>query len=424
DDNPNDQKIEEVAAEGYKVKKPEDKKKKDNLVEEQTPEVTEQTPEVTEQTPEVTKESAETVTEFDESVTLVVTSSTTTVCHIPPGKPGNNKTLTIGESALAAHLRHGDVQPTCENPINPSNIVVQAPESESFVAESNSLSAKLIRVSADTAATFSDLPAINSKLDYQWKLYGSVDGEMVDYTDDPNVNLLLLDLDSDNTLDRAEWSTTDGVTEYYLVAKIILATDGLHLDSDRNYVDDIFYEIKEKDNIWTYEIPAGDFVRVTFERNLDSGNHIAIFANSSGFASIEVYEKDGTELITTFNDVSEAALSKAKLTNLETNQATFDLKVIGSSIQFDQIIDPATIDIQQCHNAKPTINNCEHISSNQKYWATGQAGSSNSIIGFGHSQNYRIVFEDIATVVCGTPEAMQGNKQLQPPDCRPPEGWT
>ena len=46
--------------------------------------------------------------------TIVTSSSTTTICHIPPGNPGNNHTITIGESALSAHLDHGDVLGTCD----------------------------------------------------------------------------------------------------------------------------------------------------------------------------------------------------------------------------------------------------------------------------------------------------------------------
>jgi hypothetical protein len=40
-----------------------------------------------------------------------------TVCHRPPGNPGNQKTLTIGSSALAAHLGHGDAVGECGEPI-------------------------------------------------------------------------------------------------------------------------------------------------------------------------------------------------------------------------------------------------------------------------------------------------------------------
>ena len=161
-----------------------------------------------------------------------------------------------------------------------------APLYEETVADSKSLARKLIRVSSNTTGTFSDLPTINSRVEYQWKLYGDLNDTLVDLTNDPTVNLQLLDLDSDNRLDRAEWSTTDDVTEYYLVASIILATDGLHLDSDRNYVDDIFYEIKEKDDIWTHAISAGDYVRVTFEESLYNSRDITVFAKSTGIATI------------------------------------------------------------------------------------------------------------------------------------------
>ena len=42
--------------------------------------------------------------EDDEKVTL---------CHIPPGNPGNAKTITVGASAVAAHLAHGDTLGPC-----------------------------------------------------------------------------------------------------------------------------------------------------------------------------------------------------------------------------------------------------------------------------------------------------------------------
>jgi hypothetical protein len=84
-DNPNDQKIEEVAAEGYKVKKPEETKKKK---------------------PAVT-ETAETILEFDES-TVLIPLSKTTVCHIPEDNPDNAHEISINENALESHLAHGD----------------------------------------------------------------------------------------------------------------------------------------------------------------------------------------------------------------------------------------------------------------------------------------------------------------------------
>jgi len=47
--------------------------------------------------------------------TIVYSSSTTTICHIPPGNPGNNHTITIGNSAVSAHIGHGDKPIPCES---------------------------------------------------------------------------------------------------------------------------------------------------------------------------------------------------------------------------------------------------------------------------------------------------------------------
>lgn len=36
-----------------------------------------------------------------------------TICHIPPGNPDNAHEITIDESALPAHLAHGDTEGSC-----------------------------------------------------------------------------------------------------------------------------------------------------------------------------------------------------------------------------------------------------------------------------------------------------------------------
>jgi hypothetical protein len=36
-----------------------------------------------------------------------------TICHIPPGNPGNAKTITVGADAVNAHLAHGDTLGPC-----------------------------------------------------------------------------------------------------------------------------------------------------------------------------------------------------------------------------------------------------------------------------------------------------------------------
>jgi len=47
------------------------------------------------------------------SATVVHYSGTTTICHIPPGNPGNAHTISIGTPAVRAHLAHGDVENAC-----------------------------------------------------------------------------------------------------------------------------------------------------------------------------------------------------------------------------------------------------------------------------------------------------------------------
>ncbi len=58
------------------------------------------------------------ILEFVNGVVLN-TSSTTTICHAPPGNPGNAHTITIGKPAVRAHFANhaGDTPGPCGPPM-------------------------------------------------------------------------------------------------------------------------------------------------------------------------------------------------------------------------------------------------------------------------------------------------------------------
>jgi hypothetical protein len=50
------------------------------------------------------------------------TNNMVTICHIPPGDPTHPITITIDQSAVAAHLAHGDNLGSCANPTHSGRI--------------------------------------------------------------------------------------------------------------------------------------------------------------------------------------------------------------------------------------------------------------------------------------------------------------
>ncbi|MEK6840415.1 MAG: Ig-like domain-containing protein, partial [Nanoarchaeota archaeon] len=153
------------------------------------------------------------------------------------------------------------------------------------------------------------------------------------------------DRDNNGIYDFVEWLAPSLSTQTFEIIVIIKAE---HLDRNRNFISDIYQEVKELDESWSEEVNDKEYVRVTFEIPLDSTRDITIYPRVvSGSPKIEVYEKDKSELIAEFkvltsNDYNKIFLDGSSGAGLPNgySQDVFDLKISGGSAEFDHIIDP------------------------------------------------------------------------------------
>ncbi len=163
---------------------------------------------------------------------------------------------------------------------------------------------------------------------------------------------LVSDINSNGVYDYVEWITPSLSNQTFII-EIIKAE---HLDADKEFISDIYDEVKALDGVWSEAIPSEDYVRVTFERNLTSENDITLYPRIvSGNPGIEVYTFNGSEVIAVFDNLIPEEYNKVYLTGLKGEQDTFDLRVLNGDVEFDHIIDPdfepstvATLRAQAC----------------------------------------------------------------------------
>ena len=89
----------------------------------------------------------------------------------------------------------------------------------------------------------------------------------------------IYDIDNDSYIDYIEWVAPHLSNQTF---EIIEITKAEHLDSDREFIEDIYDSVRAKDDNWTASIPAGHYVRVVFEENLTKDRDITIYAQASG----------------------------------------------------------------------------------------------------------------------------------------------
>ena len=161
------------------------------------------------------------------------------------------------------------------------------------------------------------------------------------------------DKDNNGIYDYIEWKVPSLSTQTF---NIIVITKAEHLNENREFISDIYEQVKSLDNVWSEEIPDQHYVRVTFERNLSSFNDITIFPRIvSGNPKVKVYEINDDKIIAEFtslnnNDYNKIFLDGSSGAGLPNgySQDTFDLKVIDGSIEIDHIIDPTTVFNEDC----------------------------------------------------------------------------
>jgi len=150
------------------------------------------------------------------------------------------------------------------------------------------------------------------------------------------VNFTAYDLDADGFVDYVEWLVPHLSNQTY---EIIFITKATELNSNKEFVRDVYDDVKSQDGNST-TIVSGNYLRVTFEKNLTNTKDITIYASGNN-SSVEVYKENGNEVIAKFENISEAGWNKIYLTNLLNGESydTFDLKSVGD-VNYDYVVDP------------------------------------------------------------------------------------
>ncbi|MBN1793057.1 DUF2341 domain-containing protein [Candidatus Woesearchaeota archaeon] len=130
----------------------------------------------------------------------------------------------------------------------------------------------------------------------------------------------------------------------------IAATNALHLDENKNFISNIYDEIKGLDGTWSERIYENEYVRVTFEKDLTSRNDITIYSrNTQGLnTTVEIYYHNTTDLIATFPAMTDQKYYKVFLKGMNRSDDTFDLRIVNydppeagrAYLEFDHITDP------------------------------------------------------------------------------------
>jgi len=164
--------------------------------------------------------------------------------------------------------------------------------------------------------------------------------EILLYKNSSEADFDAIDSDGDGFYDRIEWTVPHLSNQTY---DIIVITKAMHLDENRSIIEDIYDKVKGRDDVWSGPIPEGHYVRATFRSPLDRTRDITVYARSNSTARIEVYHENDSILVAVIDGIGSEGEYRTYLTDMIGAYDTFDLRIVGDSVDFDHIIDPILI---------------------------------------------------------------------------------
>src|SRR3989344_343349 len=179
------------------------------------------------------------------------------------------------------------------------------------------------------------------------------------------VDAVFLDTNDNNLIDYIEWNIPHLSNQTY--EAIIEISNAIHLDSNRDPINNIYDEVKTLDNVWSEQINTNEFVRVNFTSKLDNTRDITVYArnNDSYNAYLEFYIYNSSTAFAQSSLINEEGYYRTLLTNLTGLHSEFDIKVVSNQntfLEFNYIVDPSvpthtTPILNSTNEANPTTAN-------------------------------------------------------------------
>ena len=99
--------------------------------------------------------------------------------------------------------------------------------------------------------SFTNLPENLVQQQTEFKLYWIINDTKVDVTEDPRFDVIFVDTDGNNVVDQMQWLVPQLSEQEFEIEGIILITKAIHLDENRELVEDVYPQVYKRDNVWS-----------------------------------------------------------------------------------------------------------------------------------------------------------------------------